>query len=171
VTHDRIEAMAMGDEVAVMIDGRIRQVGAVGDVFQRPRDGDVARALGVETVLDALVERTAGGLATLRVASVELSAVAGNEGRSAAGDRVLACIRAEDVTLERLAAGDSARNHLAAVVTAIEREGAVDRVTLDCGFTLVAVITARSREELALEPGTRIIAAVKATAIHIVARP
>ena len=41
VTHDRTEALAMGDLIAVVIDGRIRQVGAVADVFTRPHDAGV----------------------------------------------------------------------------------------------------------------------------------
>jgi molybdopterin-binding protein len=50
----------------------------------------------------------------------------------------------------------------------IEHEGAIDRVTVDCGFTLVAAITRQSSDELALAPGSAVTVAIKATAIHIV---
>ena len=63
------------------------------------------------------------------------------------------------------------RNHLPARVVSIAPEGPVDRVTLDCGFTLTAVITRQAREEMSLRPGTQLFAAVKATSIHVVARP
>jgi len=56
------------------------------------------------------------------------------------------------------------------LVVGIEAEGAIDRVTVDCGFTLVAAITRQSREELALVPGSSVITAIKATAIHVVRR-
>src|SRR5437867_3447934 len=36
VTHDRTEALAMGDLVAMVIGGRVRQVGPIADVFSRP---------------------------------------------------------------------------------------------------------------------------------------
>ena len=36
VTHDRMEAVALGDWMAVMVDGRIRQAGPVEDVFPPP---------------------------------------------------------------------------------------------------------------------------------------
>ena len=69
-------------------------------------------------------------------------------------------MRAEDVIVERGVSGGSdidsqgsARNHLAGRVVSIENEGAIDRVTVDCGFTLVAAITRQSSEELALGPG------------------
>ncbi len=38
VTHDRVEALALGDRVAVVVDGAIRQVGPVDEVFSRPAD-------------------------------------------------------------------------------------------------------------------------------------
>ena len=88
-----------------------------------------------------------------------------------AGADVYACIRAEDVTIETRSPGQaSTRNHLAARVVAIAAEGPVDRVTLDCGFAIDALITRRSREEMQLSIGARVTAAVKATAIHLVPR-
>jgi molybdopterin-binding protein len=59
---------------------------------------------------------------------------------------------------------------LAGRIVAIESEGPVDRITIDCGFELVAVITRQSREELALAPGSSVAAAIKATAVHVVPR-
>jgi molybdate transport system ATP-binding protein len=171
ITHDRLEAMAMGDDLAVMVDGRIRQVGPMAEVFRRPADSAVARSLGVETIQPALVEANDEGLVALRVRDVVLAALA--EGPCAIGDQVFACIRAEDVVVELAGRGEqpvgaSARNHLAGRVVAIEPEGAVERVTIDCGFELVAVITRQSRDALALAPGTPVAAAIKATAIHVV---
>ena len=176
VTHDRLEAMAMGDDLAVMVDGRIRQAGPMADVFRRPADSAVARSLGVETILPALVEANDGGLVTLRLRHAVLTALAPLiDTPCAMGDHVFACIRAEDVTVELVeraeghaTAAGSARNHLAGTVVAIEPEGAVDRVTIDCGFELVAAITRQSREVLALAPGAPVMAAIKATAIHLV---
>ncbi len=169
VTHDRIEALAMGDSVAVVVGGRVRQHGPVADVFSRPADAEVAAALGIEAVLAAHVIASSGGLVEVSVNGVTLH-VAERE-PVAAGARLYACIRAEDVTLETRVSGQaSTRNHLTARVVAIASEGPIDRVTLDCGFTLDALITRRSREELELAPGAQVSAAVKATSIHLVPR-
>jgi len=46
VTHDHAEAMTVGDELAVLIDGRIEDCGDPQRVFDRPRTLAVARALG-----------------------------------------------------------------------------------------------------------------------------
>jgi molybdate transport system ATP-binding protein len=179
VTHDRLEAMTMGDDIAVMIGGRIRQVGRLVDVFRRPADQTVAQSLGIETVLPAIVEREDAGepgpiagetnvsLVQLRVGSATLLAV--SAARPSRGDEVFACIRGEDVTIERRGpSSGSARNHLAGVVLSIEAEGPIDRVTIDCGFEIVALITRQSREDLSLAPGSPVAAVIKATAILVV---
>ncbi len=51
VTHDRAEAFALGDRVAVMRAGRIVQVGTPDEVWERPADEDTARFVGLN-VLD-----------------------------------------------------------------------------------------------------------------------
>lgn len=46
VTHDHIEAMSVGDRLAVLVDGRIEDVGEPQRVFDSPRTVVVARFLG-----------------------------------------------------------------------------------------------------------------------------
>lgn len=50
VTHDREEALALADRVAVLLDGHIRQVGPPHEVFQHPADLAVARFVGMENL-------------------------------------------------------------------------------------------------------------------------
>jgi len=169
VTHDRSEALAMADTAAVIIGGRVRQCGAIADVFGRPADADIAASLGVEAVLPAHVVGSGNGLIEVAIGDVMLH-VAERE-PIPRGTAVYACVRAEDVTIETRAAGQaSTRNHLAARIVAIAAEGPIDRVTLDCGFPLDALITRRSREEMALAPGIQVTAAIKATSVHLIPR-
>jgi molybdate transport system ATP-binding protein len=49
-------------------------------------------------------------------------------------------------------------------------EGTADRVTLDCGFSLDALVTRQAREELGIGVGARVVAVLKATAVHLVLR-
>jgi multiple sugar transport system ATP-binding protein len=46
VTHDQVEAMTMGQRIAVLNEGRLRQLGAPAEIYQRPADVFVARFLG-----------------------------------------------------------------------------------------------------------------------------
>jgi molybdopterin-binding protein len=64
----------------------------------------------------------------------------------------------------------SARNQLAGRVTAIQPEGGVVRVTVDCGFSLSALITKPAYDELCITEDSAITAVVKATAVHLIPR-
>ena len=52
VTHDQSEALAMSDQIVVMSDGRVEQVGAPEDVYNTPASEFVARFLGASNILD-----------------------------------------------------------------------------------------------------------------------
>jgi molybdate transport system ATP-binding protein len=84
---------------------------------------------------------------------------------------VYVCIRAEYVLLEQAGSGvTSARNHLSGLVSEMLPRGVLVTVTVDCGFPLQAVITRGAREELGLETGSVVVAAIKAGAVHLVPR-
>nr|WP_295770579.1 ABC transporter ATP-binding protein [Rhodoferax sp.] len=55
VTHDQAEALSFADTVAVMRAGRLVQVGAAKEVYQRPVDADTAAFLGDAIILPASV--------------------------------------------------------------------------------------------------------------------
>jgi ABC-type sugar transport system ATPase subunit len=46
VTHDQVEALTLGDRIAVLDAGRVRQVGTPDELYSRPRDRFVAAFLG-----------------------------------------------------------------------------------------------------------------------------
>lgn len=75
VTHDRVEALALGDRVAVLVDGRLRQFGDVEDVFSHPADPEVAAAVDMETVTAGTVIDTHDGVTAVRVGSTKLFGV------------------------------------------------------------------------------------------------
>ncbi len=167
VTHDRVEALALGDRMAVMVDGAIRQLGPVQQVFAAPADVAVARVVGTENVLPVRVEGRRDGLVVVRAGQVELLAVdPGGLGREA-----FACVRAEEIMLEDApGAPTSARNLLRGVVTARADEGPLVRVTVDCGVRLVALVTRPGAEALELAPGRDVAALVKAPSVRLVPR-
>lgn len=59
VTHDQGEAFALADRVVVMRDGRVAQAGTPLEVWQRPASEFVARFLGFDNVVAAVVSGTA----------------------------------------------------------------------------------------------------------------
>ena len=167
VTHDRIDALTLGDQMAVVSGGYIRQVGPVHEVFSRPIDLTVAASVGMETVAPGEIVESSNGLVTVRVGASQIRVAQ----PSIVARSVFACIRAEDVTLETSPRGDvSARNQLTGRVTAIQPEGGVVRVIVDCGFLLSALITRPACDELSLTESSPVTAVVKATAVHLIPR-
>ena len=46
VTHDQVEAMTLGDRVAIMLDGRLQQIGSGRELYERPANVFVASFIG-----------------------------------------------------------------------------------------------------------------------------
>ncbi len=69
VTHDQVEAMGLGDRIAVINDGTIRQLGTPHEIYEDPADTFVATFLGSPPM--NLVERD-GDLVGFRPEAVEL---------------------------------------------------------------------------------------------------
>ena len=167
VTHDRVEALALGDRMAVLVDGTVRQTGAVDRVFGSPVDEAVARVVGTENVLPVRVASRDAGLVEVQAGPVRLVAV--DPGGLPA--EAFACVRAEEVLLEGPAGvATSARNHLPGSVVSLVPEGPLVRVTVDCGVRLVALVTRSGAEQLGLAVGTPVAALVKAQAVRLVPR-
>ena len=163
VTHDRGDALSLGDRMLRMEAGRIIQDGRPEEVLT-----GIAANLedaGSESVALAQVVGRREGLLCLEVGRALLFAPdPGGEFRQA---RI--CIRSEGVALERLDTGAaSTRNHLPAQVVDLDIRGALARVRLDCGFSLEALITTWASRDLGLKVGDDVTALVKATAIRVV---
>jgi multiple sugar transport system ATP-binding protein len=73
VTHDQVEAMTMGDRIAVMNDGVLEQVGTPEELYERPANRFVAGFIGspAMTFFSAAAERADGGV-RLRGEAIDL---------------------------------------------------------------------------------------------------
>jgi tungstate transport system ATP-binding protein len=168
VTHDRAEALRLGDRVAVLLEGRLAQMGPPAAVFGAPASEAVARFVGVENLLAGRVVAVTDGLAEVDVGAARLTVAA----TARPGEHVLVGCRPEDLTLARTDAGGptSARNRLSGRVVGLAPLGPLWRVGVDCGVPLTALVTRPAVEALALAPGVPVAVSVKATALHLVRR-
>ena len=198
VTHDLDEAVRLGDRMAVVVAGRLRQCDAPERVLFEPLDEDVAAFVGAETRIPGRIVSASEGIALVELGACRIEAVSGvGLGRS-----VLCCLRPEDVTL--LAADDggyqpagapqppgaplqartgspgasasdrpagaasSARNRLPGRISRIVTQGSLVRVSVDCGVPLIASITRASAVEMGLAEGGDVVATFKASAVHLI---
>jgi len=95
VTHDRIEALAMADQIVVMRDGRVAQIGAPEELYARPATLFIAGFLGAANVVAGAVETGPDGRPAIRSGDACLSGAVGG----ALNGRGVAVSRPEDGTI------------------------------------------------------------------------
>ncbi|MCW7074930.1 MAG: ATP-binding cassette domain-containing protein [Candidatus Methanospirare jalkutatii] len=194
VTHDQTEAAMLADRVAVMMRGRIVQIGTSREIFSRPASAEIAEFVGVENIFSGVVVRNEGGLAEIKIASAGSAGSAGSASSaglvSSAGSETFSgsetifavskygegtavnvFVRPEDIILAKsiqdFGGSSSARNVIRCEIERITSVGSgLVRVRMRNG--LVALVTAHAVEELGLREGDEVFAIFKATAAHTI---
>ena len=169
VTHDTEEALAVADRITFLARGEVVQEGAATDVFNNPATQVVADYLGLDVWLEGHVEDAANGSARF-VLDDGTSLICAE---TAPGPAV-ACIHPDDVMLFLTrpdSRGTSLRNVLEVKVREVRAAGRSRLVALDWQEQRIdALLTRAACEELAVSPGQRVFAAIKATAIRVLPR-
>jgi len=144
VTHDRDEALSIGDDLAVIVGGQLRQTGPAANVAAEPADPDIARLLG----WSELGHGTAAN-GTARIGQLIL--------RHAAGDlhgHVQAFYRPEDVDLRPATPDEPADGSLSAHAGRIVHTRPLARITLGCDPPITALMLHRDLDRLQLTAGS-----------------
>src|SRR6185436_6002982 len=97
-THDQEEALSMSDRVAILRDGRLLQLGAPAELYERPATRFVAEFLGRSNFLAGKVEQTSSEGFVFRCGDA-LFVQLGAELRPQAGEAVLVALRPERIRL------------------------------------------------------------------------
>ncbi|MDA1127946.1 MAG: ABC transporter ATP-binding protein [Chloroflexi bacterium] len=176
VTHDREEALALGDSVQVINEGKGLVTGDPVAVLGQPGQGRVARLVGVENLFDLTIQDRNPRDGTMscigRGLQLEVpldSDISGGEAPDGGVDRVTVGIRASDIILAKEAlTGSSARNQLQGKVISIESRPPGYAVTLDCGQPLRCHITGAALEEMKIRSGQQLWAVFKASSCFLV---
>ena len=168
VTHDPIEAAELGDRIAVMVDGRIIQVGKPSEVFGSPESLEVAWLTGRPNVIEGFVSDWRNGIATIEaVGGVSVTAVCRRPLNQ--GERVLVFVMPEDIVVSKTPQRGSARNVLKLRVRDVEDKGPLKLVKAGGdGLELGALITRGSYGELGLKVGDQVYMQFKASAVRVV---
>ena len=172
VTHDIEEAITVGDSVQVIHDGKVGAAGNPLEVLGQPGQGRVARLVGVENLLDLLVDSRHPLDGTMvcngsNQPGIRLEVPLFD---AAPGDRITVGIRASDIILaDSEPRGSSARNRLAGVVSDVQLRPPGYQVRLDCnGVDLRCHITGTSLNEMGIAPGSNLWAVFKASSCFLV---
>jgi spermidine/putrescine transport system ATP-binding protein len=100
VTHDQGEALTMSDRLVVMNAGRIEQLGAPRDVYERPRTRFVAGFIGTSNIVSGRVASMDGTTAVLETGADESITVAhATEAGAVAGGELDITVRPEKIVI------------------------------------------------------------------------
>jgi molybdate transport system ATP-binding protein len=160
VTHDVADALTLGDQIGVMQEGRIVQLGTRRELLAQPRTPFVAEFLGVN-----LLQGEAGpgldGLSVVRCGAHDFFTVEQEVGA------VQVTCHPWDVTISLEQPDDSSLNSFLGQITSLAHLGGRTRVTVENSVALVAEVTHVSEERLGLRIGDAVYASFKASALRI----
>jgi molybdate transport system ATP-binding protein len=175
VSHQFEEVLRLATRVVLLDAGRVVADGDIATVSRDPRLRAIVGADSVGAVVTGNVERIDGcGLAVMRVGDAELAV---ETAQVTPGQRIQIQVLARDVIVAtELPRGLSVRNVVPARVVSVSPDsGRAVLVELDIGrtTTLLARITERASNELALGPDKQVWALIKAVSLrgHVFTAP
>lgn len=170
ITHDVEEAAVVGDRIAIMMAGAIRQVGRPREVLDRPADRGVARLVQAGNIIDGRIARCDGGH-VLETALGAFRLVPGNWPEGAA----TAVVRPEGIRIlreDRSAARFEGATIFSGVISEVADHGAVIAVTVNVGGGSLAVsLSPTAAENLELVPGKPARLAIPPERVHVIVGP
>jgi multiple sugar transport system ATP-binding protein len=141
VTHDQVEAMSLGDMVAVLKDGVLQQVGTPRELYDSPRNTFVAGFIGspaMDMIEGELVKENETLMIDLGVSVLELPLWMKEKMKEAKASKVILGFRPEHITLAK----KHEKNSIEAKVDMLELIGRELHVHLTVGdYSFVAIIT------------------------------
>ena len=162
VTHSPAEALALGDEIVVLENGRVSQRGTRDELMRHPRSAYVAEFLGLNLFRGRFEANVPPGARSLALPLGQL--VLADDGD------VTALVHPRDITLSRTPPEGTARNVFSGVIDELAPEppaGELVRVSLGGELPLIAEVTRSAVESLALTPGARVYASFKAAGVQV----
>ena len=156
----------MSDQIAVMSDGVVEQVGTAREVYDEPTTEFVADFLGISNLITAEAQPAANGCCHLRVGEFTLTALVGETNLHGP---VKCVVRPERVKLEPYDSGGEGR--VPGIVERLVYLGSATRVIvhLATGQTLQSLIQSDG-DELPYEQGTAVQVHLPADAVRVLAR-
>ncbi len=161
VTHDFEEAIALGDHIAVLGEGCIKQAGTPEQIFRQPNSEFIARFAMARNIFTGEVIDRDNGTAIFCTEDIELAVATDLRGK------LHASVRPEDILISPKPLHSSARNSFGGIIAHIADRGSTIYLTVNLPPDFICLITRRSFEEMGLAEGQKVYITFKASAIHI----
>jgi multiple sugar transport system ATP-binding protein len=172
VTHDQAEALALADRVAVMEGGRVRQVGAPLEVYDRPQNRFVASFIGdppMNLAEGRLVQCEVGASFSVGGTRIQVAGEMGETAARRAEQFIVLGIRPEDITLGASEPADGKANWR---IAHVEHLGDESRVHLEearpntAETSSTQKLIAKTKSRAACRPGELVAVRCEASRAH-----
>lgn len=165
VTHDRGEALSIGDDLAVIEDGALLQQGTPKELIERPNSERVARFLGTDNILRGIVSSSESGIASVEAPNGAVMSVVSD---LPIGTPAIVMVRSEDVGLWLHEPADgSPRNRYSASIEEIFQMGATVKLVTGGGPDLRVLLTRPTFQQFGLAKGDRVWVGFKASSAQV----
>ena len=171
VTHDQEEALTMSDQIAVLAEGRIEQVGPPQEIYSAPATTFVAGFLGAANIFDADVLEVSNGSAVCSALDTRLGAAVENGAKP--GDAAIV-IRPERVTVQGVdELVPQGHNAIPGVVSQVVYLGNSTQVHVDVGAPAALVVEVPNHSgpgSVSHQPGERVNCVCTHDAVRVLHR-
>ncbi|WP_261130921.1 ABC transporter ATP-binding protein [Bacillus sp. Marseille-Q3570] len=151
VTHDQEEAMSMADRVAVMSDGKVKQIGTPTDLYSNPGTSFIADFVGSSNILKGKVVNREDPYCTVQFNGSQIRSISKPK-----KDEVEVVIRPENISIIQEHEIDPAKNILEGTIMFSTYLGAVVRYDIQVGTHQIIVDTTYKSGDSILSPGHKV---------------
>lgn len=161
-THNMFQAENLTNRAALLLEGKIREIGTTQEIFKDPSEYFISFAR-TENVFSGISKILKEGTSVINVGDgVLIEAVPKKSGK------IRLYVRSEDIVLSRNPIISSARNTFNGRIVGISDLKSLVKLKVNVGKEFVVQVTKRSFTEMQLNVGTEVYITFKASSVHVI---
>ena len=161
VTHSFEEAVALGDRIAVIMNGEILQVGTPEEIFLYPQSEKLARFLMTRNVFGGEITLDTNDRKVFSINGTRIVVNTGLEGKAHIS------IRPENILVSREPVDSPGNNCIEGIVTRIVDRGTITHIKVDVPPEFTCLALRRSLKELSLSEDDRIFLTFEVSDVNV----
>ena len=161
-THNMFQAETLTNRAAVLLEGKIREIGTAQEIFKDPSEYFISFA-SAENVFSGISKILKEGTSIINIGDgVLIEAVTKKSGK------IRLYVRPEDIVLSRHPIISSARNTFKGKIVGVSDLKSLVKLKINVGKEFVVQVTKRSFTEMQLNVGTEVYITLKASSVHVI---
>jgi len=161
-THNIFQAQKIPKRAALLLNGKVAEIGLVEEVFLKP-SVNLASFARLENIYTGTAKILENGTSLIKISDkVQIEVAFKKAGRTTI------FIRPEDIIVSKKPLESSMRNTLSGSIIEMSDLNSIVRLRVDVGETFTTQITKLSFEKMGLNVGSKVFLSFKASSVHLV---